>query len=164
MDTYHISRDRVGEKHATSVDLFDVHFDESLLPMMRPHQIAAARFLLLRLLGEDHSSITKQPISPPDRKTQEIDIPLTGAILADDVGTGKTLTALSVLWALCRNGKGKGLVVCPSSLVENWRKEISRWFPKNLARSALFITGSNRSSGPKVRFCVRTSQLQRIKQ
>ncbi|MGA1199598.1 MAG: SNF2-related protein [Candidatus Latescibacterota bacterium] len=29
------------------------------------------------------------------------------AILADDMGTGKTLVGLSVIWALCRHGKGK---------------------------------------------------------
>jgi SNF2 family DNA or RNA helicase len=155
MDTSHISRDRIEEQHAASTDLFELHFDQSLLPFMRPHQIAAARFLLLRLLGEDHSSVIKQSKSQA-AGNQGLDIPLTGAILADDVGTGKTLSALSVLWALCRNGKGKGVIVCPSSLVENWRKEITRWFPKTLARSALFITGSNRSSGPKVKYACRS--------
>ncbi len=30
--------------------------------------------------------------------------------------------------------------MCPSSLIQNWRKEIQKWLPKT-ARSAIFITG-----------------------
>lgn len=64
-----------------------------------------------------------------------------------DMGTGKTFVALSVIWSLCRNGKGKGVIVCPSTLVGNWKKEILHWFPKTLGRTTLFILGSNSSRG-----------------
>jgi DNA repair and recombination protein RAD54B len=70
-------------------------------------------------------------------------------MLYADVGTGKTLVALSIVWSLCRNGKGKGVIVTPSSLVDNWKHEIQKWFPKTLSRTALFISGSNRGSGPR---------------
>jgi DNA repair and recombination RAD54-like protein len=43
------------------------------------------------------------------------------------MGLGKTLTSISVLWAFVRKGVCKGVVVCPSSLVANWQKEISKW-------------------------------------
>ena len=48
-------------------------------------------------------------------------------ILLHQMGLGKTLTAISVLWAFVRNGRCKGIIVCPSSLVDNWEKEIKKW-------------------------------------
>jgi superfamily II DNA or RNA helicase len=54
-----------------------------------------------------------------------------GGILADEMGLGKTVQALALLSA----AKGRGaaapsLVVCPASLVENWRREASRFAPQ----------------------------------
>ncbi|MCI0744123.1 MAG: DEAD/DEAH box helicase [Verrucomicrobia subdivision 3 bacterium] len=59
-----------------------------------------------------------------------------GGILADDMGLGKTLQTLTWL-AWLRNGRanGKGhkippaLVVCPKSVMDNWRTEVSRFTP-----------------------------------
>jgi len=51
-----------------------------------------------------------------------------GGVLADEMGLGKTLQALALLCAAC-SGTGPGLVVCPSSLVENWRREAARFAP-----------------------------------
>jgi hypothetical protein len=62
-----------------------------------------------------------------------------GGILADEMGLGKTLEALALLSAL-RVAKsqipdlesqtsGPCLVVCPASLVENWRREAARFAP-----------------------------------
>lgn len=45
-----------------------------------------------------------------------------GAILADDMGLGKTLEALCAVTGPC-------LVVCPTSLLANWRAEIARFRP-----------------------------------
>lgn len=134
----------------TESRLFTQYFDPALAAVLRPHQLEAVKFLLPRLLGEEIS----QPIELdenylPPQQSRDSGIPLTGAVLADDMGTGKTLTALAVLWCLCRHGKGKGVIICPSSLVDNWRAEVKKWFPKNLDRSALYINGSNRSSGVK---------------
>ncbi len=51
-----------------------------------------------------------------------------GGVLADEMGLGKTLQALSLLSAL---GPGKpALVVCPASLLENWRREAARFAPQ----------------------------------
>ena len=110
--------------------------DPVLMRSMRPYQIQAAEFLLRRLQDVDGTSTTG--------------IPLTGAVLADDMGTGKTLVGLSVLWALCRHGRGKGLVVCPSSLVTNWRREVSKWLPGTLGRTALYAVGGKSSSSLSV--------------
>ncbi|BDH57765.1 hypothetical protein MTP03_27040 [Tsukamurella sp. PLM1] len=49
-----------------------------------------------------------------------------GALLADEMGLGKTLQAIG---ALTRLGPGPHLVVCPTSLATNWRREIARFAP-----------------------------------
>ena len=60
-----------------------------------------------------------------------------------------SLTSLSVLWALVRHGRAKGMIVCPSSLVRHWEKEIVRWLPQSLGRTALYATASTSSSASK---------------
>ena len=50
-----------------------------------------------------------------------------GACLADDMGLGKTLQALSVL--LSRADQGPSLVVCPTSVAQNWINEAARFTP-----------------------------------
>lgn len=42
-----------------------------------------------------------------------------------------------------------GIIVCPSSLITNWAREMKKWLPTTLGRSALFVT-SRSGSGPKV--------------
>lgn len=49
----------------------------------------------------------------------------TGGILADEMGLGKTVQALALFETL----PGVCLVVCPSSLVWNWRNEAARFLP-----------------------------------
>ncbi|MFA5057020.1 MAG: SNF2-related protein, partial [Opitutaceae bacterium] len=63
-----------------------------------------------------------------------------GGILADEMGLGKTLQALALLTVLhgekSQNPRLKpqtgnpSLVVCPASLVENWRREAARFTPE----------------------------------
>jgi superfamily II DNA or RNA helicase len=55
-----------------------------------------------------------------------------GGILADEMGLGKTIEALALLAALRLADppiSGPSLVVCPASLVENWRREAARFTP-----------------------------------
>jgi len=52
-------------------------------------------------------------------------------ILADEMGLGKTLQALAVVDLYGRNGgREPSLVVCPTSLLENWRMEAKKFFPE----------------------------------
>ena len=51
-----------------------------------------------------------------------------GGILADEMGLGKTIQALALLSAL--PARAPSLVVCPASLVENWRRESARFAPQ----------------------------------
>ena len=50
-----------------------------------------------------------------------------GACLADDMGLGKTVQALAVL--ADRSASGPALVVCPTSVIFNWRRESERFAP-----------------------------------
>lgn len=51
-----------------------------------------------------------------------------GCILADEMGLGKTLQIIALLTE--RAGKyGPSLVICPATLQENWKREISRFSP-----------------------------------
>jgi SNF2 family DNA or RNA helicase len=57
-----------------------------------------------------------------------------GGILADDMGLGKTVQVLAHLLAEKQRGRlggdaGAALVVCPTSLVGNWRAEANRFAP-----------------------------------
>eukprot|EP00873_Tetraselmis_striata_P027428 jgi/Tetstr1/447692/TSEL_035049.t1 len=59
-----------------------------------------------------------------------------GCILADDMGLGKTLQGISLLWTLLKSGHAelggspiakRIIIVCPTSLVNNWDSECEKW-------------------------------------
>jgi len=53
-----------------------------------------------------------------------------GACLADDMGLGKTLqTICFIADRLQQNNNALALIICPSSLIYNWQKEISKFTP-----------------------------------
>src|SRR5208282_3665586 len=55
-----------------------------------------------------------------------------GGILADDMGLGKTLQTLAwLVWLKDRNRKNPkpSLVICPASVLHNWRREANRFTP-----------------------------------
>jgi SNF2-related domain len=58
------------------------------------------------------------------------------SILADDMGLGKTLQGVALIWTLLTSGHEalggvpvckRAMVVCPTSLVDNWNGEFKRW-------------------------------------
>ncbi|HEX7324347.1 MAG TPA: DEAD/DEAH box helicase [Rhodanobacteraceae bacterium] len=63
------------------------------------------------------------------------------ALLADDMGLGKTLQTLTALEA---TGAYPALVICPASLVLNWRDEAARFLP---ARSVVALRSSSDKPG-----------------
>jgi superfamily II DNA or RNA helicase len=54
-----------------------------------------------------------------------------GACLADDMGLGKTVQAITVMldWKKQRPEHGAILIVCPVSVLGNWRRELNRFAP-----------------------------------
>lgn len=52
-----------------------------------------------------------------------------GGILADDMGLGKTIQTIACLQYRKEKGCGRSLIVCPASLVYNWKKELEKFAP-----------------------------------
>jgi SNF2 family DNA or RNA helicase/uncharacterized Zn finger protein len=54
-----------------------------------------------------------------------------GVILADDMGLGKTIQTISIILYLYENkhAKNKSLIVVPTSLLNNWQVELSKFAP-----------------------------------
>ena len=53
-----------------------------------------------------------------------------GGILADDMGLGKTVQALTMLQHYkTQEGGLKAIVVCPTTLIYNWKNEIEKFTP-----------------------------------
>jgi len=50
-------------------------------------------------------------------------------ILADEMGLGKTVQTLALLVAKKRKDDPTALIICPASLLENWRRECERFVP-----------------------------------
>ncbi|EGT42062.1 hypothetical protein CAEBREN_11522 [Caenorhabditis brenneri] len=75
-----------------------------------------------------------------------------GAILADDMGLGKSIQTMAATWALLRGSKAPSpqianscLIIVPSSLVNNWKAEFEKWwrlmrFPAVMAQTAKDIS------------------------
>ncbi|CAM0879426.1 unnamed protein product [Alopecurus aequalis] len=54
-----------------------------------------------------------------------------GGIIGDEMGLGKTVQVLSFLGALHDSGMYKAsIVVCPVTLLQQWKREASKWYPK----------------------------------
>lgn len=65
-----------------------------------------------------------------------------GGVLADDMGLGKTIEVIAFLlseWEEDNSCSHFALIVCPSSLVYNWKKEIQRFAPM---LPAVAVTGT----------------------
>jgi SNF2 family DNA or RNA helicase len=52
-----------------------------------------------------------------------------GTILADEMGLGKTLQVIAVLLAETNEHRTPNLVVCPATIIENWRRECAKFAP-----------------------------------
>ncbi len=123
-------------------------------PGFRPPAAWAARSAALRSLF----TLTPAPV-PPDlderlRTYQRIGAAWLwylrqqklGGILADEMGLGKTVQALALLAAGRAGGSAGGcLVVCPASLLENWRREARQFAPQ---LRAFVHHGERRLEGP----------------
>jgi SNF2 family DNA or RNA helicase len=80
-----------------------------------------------------------------------------GACLADDMGLGKTLQALALVQRHRDSGHVRPvLLVCPTSVIENWKQEAERFFPD----MRFYIHhGINRLKGEDFAFQARRSAM-----
>ncbi len=51
-------------------------------------------------------------------------------ILADDMGLGKTLQAIITLSQNNKKSKAESIIICPTSLLYNWKEEFTKFHPK----------------------------------
>lgn len=65
-----------------------------------------------------------------------------GGILADDMGLGKTIQTLAFLNQERQGAQVPSLVVCPTSVVENWMREAQKFAPE---MKVMALVGKNRS-------------------
>ncbi len=62
---------------------------------------------------------------------QKLRLMYLNGILADDMGLGKTLQAIiAITQYLQEHSKGVSLIVCPTSLLYNWKEELHKFNPK----------------------------------
>ncbi len=68
-----------------------------------------------------------------------------GTILGDEMGLGKTLQVIAVMLSESHRCTEPNLVVCPATLLENWRRECARFAPslRVLIHSGRQRTGSS---------------------
>jgi SNF2 family DNA or RNA helicase len=62
--------------------------------------------------------------------TSQKKLGLKGAILGDVMGLGKTLQAIGFITKNVNAGLQNNLVICPATLIDNWRKEIEKFSPE----------------------------------
>ena len=77
-----------------------------------------------------------------------------GGILADDMGLGKTLQAMCVF-----DQKSKTLVVCPTSVLHNWRAELARFRP---GLKVCVYHGADRKLDPSADVTITSYALLRL--
>lgn len=100
--------------------IVDVVLDPHLTKHLREHQRTGVQFLYECVIGLR-------------------DFGGHGCILADDMGLGKTLQTIALIWTLVKQNPiykddpvvKKVLIVCPVTLVQNWRKEFRKWLGRD---------------------------------
>ncbi|XP_053674625.1 DNA repair and recombination protein RAD54B-like [Anopheles nili] len=116
--------------NASNDAVAEVHVPLCLTQHLRPHQREGVAFL--------YECVTGMRMVEPSGN---------GAILADEMGLGKTLQCIALMYTLMKTGPyGKPsakriLIVTPSSLVDNWDREITKWLQNQ--RVFTFIVGPN---------------------
>lgn len=112
------------ERHnPKGLPVVDVVLDPQLAKALRPHQIEGVKFLYERVMG----------MHADGEKGQ-------GAILADEMGLGKTLQTIALVLTLLKQSCyytpasctiERAIIVCPLTLVKNWKREFKKWIGTN---------------------------------
>ncbi len=141
--------DRIGSARAAEVE----ELLEELAPGFQPPEEWKRRTAALRDLSRLEPAPLPQAFESVLRPYQRLGAAWLwhlhrsglGGVLADEMGLGKTLQALALLCAVKETEGGACLVVCPASLVENWRREAARFAP---GLRTFVHRGERRIAGP----------------
>jgi hypothetical protein len=91
-------------------------------------------FVLLQpplILSIPESLALPHDLYPYQIKGVEFLLSNENALLADDMGTGKTVMTLVTLKILMQQGKVKtALIICPPSVLHEWRRHLNEWAPE----------------------------------
>jgi superfamily II DNA or RNA helicase len=108
------------------------------LPLTPFHQLVAAETLTVRggsglarlapALALAHASLDLNPHQVEAAAFALAALPTGGAVLADEVGLGKTIEAGLVLAQLASEGRDRAVVLVPASLRNQWRDELRSRF------------------------------------
>ena len=113
-------------------EIVDVVVDPLLTQYLREHQREGVKFLYECVMGMRNFEGQ-------------------GAILADEMGLGKTLQTIALLWTLLKQNPihgssptiRKAMIVCPVTLINNWRKEFRKWLGSE--RLGVFVVNGSKS-------------------
>ncbi|KZT68291.1 hypothetical protein DAEQUDRAFT_692777 [Daedalea quercina L-15889] len=127
------TKEHAAKHNKKSLPLVEVVIDPLLARRLRPHQVEGVKFLYECVMGlrkhEGH-----------------------GCILADEMGMGKTLQTITLCWTLLKQNPyagagpivGKILVVCPVTLINNWKNEFHKWLGRD--RVGVMVGDKNKAS------------------
>ncbi|WEJ93861.1 helicase [Yamadazyma tenuis] len=107
----------------------DVIIDPILSKVLRPHQKEGVSFMYNGVMGYSFGA--------------------NGVLLADDMGLGKTLMSITLIWTLIKqspnpekkNEANKVLIMCPVTLINNWRREFKKWL--NINQIGILVVDNN---------------------
>ncbi|KAG8790444.1 helicase, partial [Serendipita sp. 399] len=124
--TTHQQRFNPKQRHIVPVVI-----DPLLGAKLRPHQIEGVKFMYEAVMGMRAHEGQGMSYLPTGLFTL---MRLQDAFLRTK--WGKTLQTIALVWTLLKQNPyagsgpviGKAMIVCPVSLVENWRKEFHKWF------------------------------------
>ncbi|KJA27752.1 hypothetical protein HYPSUDRAFT_34887 [Hypholoma sublateritium FD-334 SS-4] len=116
------TKEHIKKFNKRNLPIVPVVVDPILARRMRPHQKEGVSFLYESVMGL--------------RKHEG-----QGCILADEMGLGKTLQTIALIWTLIKQNPYAGpsptvqkvLIVCPVSLVNNWKAEFHKWLGRDRA-------------------------------
>ncbi|XBW35465.1 hypothetical protein QEN19_001038 [Hanseniaspora menglaensis] len=126
----------------------DVIVDPSLSQILREHQRIGVQFMYDCIMNVKSKDIT-------------------GCLLADEMGLGKTLMTITLIWTLLKQSPKqklysplnecgvikKVIIVCPVSLINNWKLEFKKWLGIKVGVKILNTkTGNNSAEIDKQEF------------
>ncbi|KAI0375644.1 hypothetical protein BV20DRAFT_959644 [Pilatotrama ljubarskyi] len=127
------SKEHQAKFNKKNLPVVPVVVDPVISRHLRPHQKEGVQFLYECVMGL--------------RKHEG-----QGCILADEMGMGKTLQTIALVWTLLKQNPyagagpvvGKVLIVCPVSLINNWKNEFHKWLGKD--RVGVFVGDKDKST------------------
>ncbi|KAF8170206.1 SNF2 family N-terminal domain-containing protein [Mycena galopus ATCC 62051] len=114
------TKDHIKRFNKKDLPIVPVVLDPIIASRLRAHQVEGVKFMYECVMGL--------------RKHEG-----QGCILADEMGLGKTLQTITLIWTLLKQNPyagpgpavGRVLIVCPVSLVNNWKVEFHKWLGRD---------------------------------